>query len=90
MGSSIKSILVKGIGLEDIQRYTLPSNSLGKSQHNAYVKSDTLFLAELALPPDKLGLSQTGSDVICKNATQPCAWVRNPQFWSYARPRFLG
>ena len=42
-----------------------------------------MFLAGLSLPPAKLVPSQTGLDAIYKNATKPCAWVRNPQFWSY-------
>ena len=25
-----------------------------------------------------------------KNVTKPCAWVRNPQFWSCSHPHFLG
>ena len=54
------------------------------------IKSDTLFLAEIGLPPAKLDPPQIGLDVIFKNTTKPRAWVRNPPFWSYAHPQFLG
>ena len=83
LGNRIRSELFKGIGLEDIQGYTLTSECLGQSQHNENIKSDTLLLAGLGLPPAKLGPSQTDLDAICKNA-------KNPQFWSYAHPQFLG
>ena len=53
------------------------------------IKSDTLFLPEIGLPPAKLD-PQIGLDVIFKNTTKPCAWARNPPFWIYAHPRFLG
>ena len=52
------------------------------------VRSDTLFLAEIGLP--KLDPPQIGLVVIFKNTTKLRAWVRNPQVWSYAHPRFLG
>ena len=54
------------------------------------IKSDTLFLAEIGLPPAKLDPPRISSDVIFKSTTKPCAWVRNPQFGSYAHPLFLG
>ena len=54
------------------------------------IKSDTLILAGLGLPPAKLDPRQIGVDVIFKNVTKPCARLRNPQFWSYTHPRFLG
>ena len=53
------------------------------------MRSDTFFLAGLALPPAKVDPSQIGLDVIFKNATKPCARVRNPHFWNYAHPRIL-
>ena len=45
-------------------------------------------MAPLGLPPTNLGPPQTCLDAIWKNATKPCTWVRDPQFWSYAHPRF--
>ena len=54
------------------------------------IKSDTLFLAEIGLPPAKLDPPPTGWDEIFKNTMRPCAWARNPQFWSYTHPLFLG
>ena len=54
------------------------------------IKSDTLFLAEIGLPPAKLDPPQIGLDAIFKNTTELCAWARNHQLWSYAHRRFLG
>ena len=53
-------------------------------------KSDTVFLAEIGLPPPKVDPPRIGLDVFFKNTTKLCAWARNPQFWSYAHPLFLG
>ena len=53
------------------------------------IKSDTLFLAEISLPPAKLDPPRIGLDVIIKITRKPCAWAPNPQFWSYAHPLFL-
>ena len=63
---------------------------LDSSHHNVAIKWDTLFLAEIGLPPAKLDPPRIGLDVMSRNATKPCAWARNPQFWSYAHPLFLG
>ena len=49
------------------------------------IKPDTLFVAEAKLDPPRIGL-----DVIFQNTSKPYAWARNPQFWSYAHPLFLG
>ena len=75
--------------MADIQRY-LNLGMPGLISTSVYLKSDALFLAGLDLPPAKLDPSQIGLDVIFKNATKPCAWVRNPRFWIYAHPRFMG
>ena len=54
------------------------------------IKSDTLLLADMGLPPANLDPPRLGLDVIFENTTKPCAWARNPQFWSYVHPLFLG
>ena len=63
---------------------------LDSSHHNVDIKSDSLFLAESGLPLAKLDPPRIGLDVLFGNTTKPCAWVRNPQFWSYAHTVFLG
>ena len=68
----------------------LTSECLDESHHNVEIKSDTLFLAEIGLPPAKLDPPRIGLDVIFKYTTKPCAWAHNPQFWNYAHPRLLG
>ena len=49
---------------------TLTLECLRQSQHNVHMKSDTMFLAGLGLPPTKLVPSQTGVDAICKKCTE--------------------
>ena len=71
------------IGLKDIQRYlNFGTPQLISSHRIYYIRSDALFLGGLGLPPAKLDPSQSGLDVIFKNAAKPSVRLSNPQFWS--------
>ena len=58
----------------ECSRCTAPCRGTELEVHKAW---DTHFLDGLGLPPAKFDLSQIGLDEIFKNATKPCAWVRN-------------
>ena len=63
---------------------------LDSSHQNVDIESDALFLAQIGFSPAKLDPPRISLDVIVKNTTKPCAWTRNPQFWSCALPLFPG